>query len=316
MNLKYFIVLLFFFSKTVYASYTIQEGKLVNKETMATQSVQEHYSAALEAYQQNEWPELIRQTVIVLKNFPKTPFAEEATFYLGVGYFHSKELEAANKKLSSYLKASVTPKHFEEAIEYKYSIAKLFQEGEKKHFLGLKFMPRWIPASDEALAIFEEVIAALPHHDLAAKSLFRKAEILFHTKEYKASLDTFQTIIRRFPKHKLTPESYVSIGEVYLTQAKKEFADPDLLDLAAINLRKFRLDFPSDDRIQIAENIFLNMQEVYAKKLFETAQYFEKTKRVKAAEIYYNKIIATYPASKTARNCHEKLEKIKHETLR
>jgi TolA-binding protein len=311
MRLQFFICAVFFSvaNSIGCAAYTVQDGKLVNKETMATQSVQEHYSAVLEAHKTEQWPALIQQARIVLKNFPRTPFAEEAQFFLGVGYFHSGELDSANKKLSSYLKASVTPKHFEEAIEYKYSIAKQFQEGDKKHLLGLKIMPKWIPANEEAIEIFDEVVAALPHHELAAKALFGKASLLFQMREYKSCIEAFQTIIRRFPKHKLSPESYVSVGEVYLTQATEEFPDPDLLDLATINLRKFRSDFPSDEKIRVAESMFLEMQEVYAKSLYETGCFFEKTKRNKAAEIYYNKIIASYPDTNTARKCQEKLQK-------
>ncbi|MES2344351.1 MAG: tetratricopeptide repeat protein [Chlamydiota bacterium] len=318
MRLRLFACALFFMtlSAACPAAYTVQEGKLVNKEKVATQSVQEHYSAALEAHKSQHWPELIRQARIVLKNFPKTPFAEEAQFFLGIAYFYSEEFHDANKKLSSYLKSSATPKHFEEAIECKYSIAKQFQEGGKKHLLGLKLLPKWMPANDEALEIFDEVIAALPHHDLAAKALFGKASLLFQMREYKTSIEAFQTVIRRFPKHKLSPESYVSIGEVYLTQALEEFPDPDLLDLTSINLRKFRFDFPSDDKIRVAESMFLEMQEVYAASLYETGCFFEKTKRKQAAIIYYNKIIATYPDTNTARNCQAKLNKLQSQPVK
>ena len=37
------------------ASYTLKEGKLINTEYAATFSVQEHYSAILQAYQQEQW---------------------------------------------------------------------------------------------------------------------------------------------------------------------------------------------------------------------------------------------------------------------
>lgn len=293
---------------TAHAAYTVKDGKLVNKETMATQSVQEHYSAALDAHEKKEWPQLLQQAKIVLKNFPGTPFAEEALFYMGIANFHTEALEKANNNLSAYLKLAGTPKHFEEAIECKYSIAEQFQEGSKRHIFGLSFMPKWVPAYEDALAIYEEVVSALPHHELAAKALFGKATLLFQTKEYKSSIEAFQTVIRRFPKHKLAPESYVSIGEVYLSQCQDEYTDPDLLDLATINLRKFRLDFPSDERLRIAETMLLEMQEVYATSLYETGKYFEKVKKTSAAKIYYNKIVATYPETQIAEHCRKKID--------
>ena len=290
------------------AAHTEQKGKFKDVEKVASQSVQEHYRAAIDAHKERAWPELIKQSLIVLENFPKTPFAEDAQYYLGVGYFYTQELALANKNLSSYLKKSALPKHFEEAIEYKYSIAEQFRQGEKTHLLGLSFLPKWMPAKEGALQIYDEVIAALPHHDLAAKSLFGKASILFGAGEYKSSVETFQTLIRRFPKHRCSPESYIGIAEVYLTQCKKEYPDPDLLDLASINLRKFRADFPGDERLTIMDGLFLEMEEIYAASLFETGKFFEKTKKPKAAEIYYQKIIASYPTTKIAQQCREKIE--------
>lgn len=308
--MKFFLFFSLLISSTAYSAYTVQEGKLVKTETVPTQSVQEHYSAALEAHEKQNWPELLRQTAVVLKNFPKTPFAQESLFYSAVAYFQTQELETADRQLSSYLKSSQTPKFFEEAISLKYSIAESFQKGAKKHLLGLKFMPRWVPATEEAFQIYEEVIAALPHHEVAAKALFKKGALYFKTHEYKSSVEAFQTLIRRFPKHELSPESYVSIGEVYLTQSQEEYPDPDLLDLASINLRKFRADFPSDHRTQTAASLFLDMQEVYAQNLFETGKFFEKTKKEKAAKIYYNKIVLSFPETKTAALCEKKLSQM------
>src|SRR5277367_2040287 len=80
-----------------HAAYTIKDGKLIHTHQVATLSVQEHYSAALEAYQQEKWEDLVHQATIVMKNFSDTPFAVDAQFYLGIGYFHLQEYEIANK---------------------------------------------------------------------------------------------------------------------------------------------------------------------------------------------------------------------------
>jgi outer membrane protein assembly factor BamD (BamD/ComL family) len=289
------------------AAYTFQGGRLVNNNELPTMSVQEHYSAAVEAYQKKDWEELIHQATVITKNFPATPFANESLFYLGVGYFNLKEFETANKHLSTYLKRNATPKHFEEAIQYKFSIAERFQNGSKKRVMGWENMPKIVPAVEDAMEIYEEVITALPHDDLAAKALFGKAQLLFREEEYKSSVEAYQTIIRRFPKNSLAAESYIGIGEVYLTQCKKQYPDPDFLDLAEINLRKFRLDFPGEDRIVAAEKMLLDMQEVYAQSFYETGQFFERTKKPHASIIYYNKILTNYPGTHAAKLSEKRL---------
>lgn len=310
--MRYFIFSSFltgalFFAIPGQAAYTIKDGKLLHTHELATMSVQEHYSAALEAFQKSNWEELIMQSTIVIKNFPESPFAAEAQYYLGVGYFHLGELEMANKQLTTYLKKQSAPKYFEDAIKYKFAIAEKYQKGAKKHILGFESMPKWMPAREEALVIYDEVITALPHHELAVQSLFGKAQLLMADEEYKTSVETYQTLIRKFGKHPLACESYIGIGKVYLTQCKKEYPDPDFLDLAEINFKKFRADFPNEPRMALAENMLVEMREIYAKSLYETAQFYERTKKPHASAIYYNKILAKYPKTKTAHNSEERL---------
>ena len=68
--------------------------------------------------------------------------------------------------LSDYLKKSASPKHFEEAIEMKFAIAEFFREGGKKRLFGSHKLPAIMPAREDALKIYDEVITTLPHHDI------------------------------------------------------------------------------------------------------------------------------------------------------
>lgn len=306
-----FILLLVAIPFSAKAAYTLKNGKLINTNEVATMSVQEHYSAAMDAHEKKNWEEVVHQCIIVIRNFPETPFAEEAQFYLGIGYFYLEDFEMSNKHLSKYLKKQTTPKHFEEAITHKFTIAEKFQKGAKKHVMGWKSLPQWMPAKEEAIEIYDEVITALPHHDLAAAALFGKAKLLLKDDDFKQSVEAYQTLIRRFPKHPLAIESYIGIAEVYEVQCKAEYPDPDLIDLSEINLKKFRQNFPSEDRIALAEDRLKNMQEFYAENLFQTGDFFERTKKPNAALIYYNKVIAKYPDTKTASVAEKRLKKLK-----
>lgn len=295
---------------TSHAAYIFKNGKLMKSEEIATMSVQEHYSLAMDAYQKQNWDELIHQSLIVVKNFSNTPFAQEAYYYLALGYFHTDEFEYANRFFTSYLKKQTTPKYFEETIHYKFKIAEKYHKGAKRHVLGWETMPKWIPAREEAIAIYDEVITALPHHPLGAQALFGKAQLLLKEEEYKASVETYQTVIRRFPKHPLAAESYIGIGHVYLTQSKDEYPDQDFLDLAEINLKKFRLNFPGEERVAVAEKMLLEMKEVYASDLYDTARFYERTHKPHAAHIYYTRILAKYPETQVATLANKRMVRL------
>ena len=130
--------------------------------------------------------------------------------------------------------------------------------------------------------------------------------------EYKSSVETYQTLIRRFPKHPLAAESYIGVGEVYLIQSQEEYPDQDYLDLAEINLRKFRHDFPGEERLAIAEKLFQDMKEVYASDLYDTGRFYERTKKPQAAYIYYTRIIAKYPETKVSELASKRLSKMNY----
>jgi outer membrane protein assembly factor BamD (BamD/ComL family) len=293
-----------------HAAYTFKNGKLIKSEEVATMSVQEHYSAAMDAFQKQKWDEVIHHSVIVIKNFGGSPFAQESYFYLGIAYFHSGEYEFANRFLTKYLKKQATPKFFEEAIQYKFKIAEKYHKGAKKHVLGMENMPKWVPAREEAISIYDEVVTALPHHELAAQALFGKAQLLLKEEDYKASVETYQTLIRRFPKHPLAAESYIGVCEVYLVQSQAEYPDQDYLDLSEINLRKFRMNFPGDEKIAIAEKMFHNMNEVFASDLYDTGRFYERTNKPQAAHIYYTRILAKYPQTKVSEVANKRLGRL------
>ena len=298
---------IFFTMNVLEAAYTIKDGKLINMHEIATLSVQEHYSLAKQALEQGNWPELIRHSNIIVKNFPGTDFAWDCYFYLGKAYFYLGELDFSNANFSIYLKQS-TPKFFEEAIEYKFHIAQSFEKGEKKSLLGVAGMPKWMPAYQEAIEIYEEVIMALPQHDLAVQSMLGKGLLLFKEGDFKESIEIFQTLIRRFPKHPLACDSYIAITNVYLKQSKEEYPDPDYLDLAEINIRKFKQDFPSHPKIEAVEAMLGEMKELFATELYKTAQFYERTKKPKAAMIYYSKIMAKYPGTKISTKSQKRLD--------
>ena len=299
------------FSVPLSAAFTIKDGKVMNVEEVATMSVQEHYGLLLEAVQTENWEVVVQQSTIMIQNFPDSPFYQEAFYFIGMGFFHKGEYDIANQYLSTYLKKQTALQHFKEAIELKFQIAEKFSNGYKKHIGGLELLPRWMPAKDEAIEIYDEVINALPNDDLAAKALFGKGKLILGEEEYTSSIETFQTLIRRFPRHALAPDAYVEIARVYLIESQERYPDADFLDLATLNLKKFRQDFPSDDRLEMAEAILADMQEVYAKSFYEIAQFYERTKKHHASVLYYSKIVKTFPNTKTAEHSKKRLNALR-----
>lgn len=271
-------------------------------------SVQEYNSALQDAIAAQDWWAVVDYATIISYNFAATPFAQEAPFLMGEAYFKLNQFEYANEAFTAYLNHASSPKHFEEAIHYKFTIAELFANGTKKRLFGSIKFPAWLPAKEDAVQIYDEVIAALPHTDIAGKALLGKARIQSYLEDFKPGIETLDLLIRRFPKSELAAEAYLEKNKILLAQCKTQDLDPDLLDLAEVNLRKFRLAFPRETRLTEADRLFSDMQEIFAKNLLDTGYFFEKTKKIPASIIYYTKVIAKYPNTEAAISARQKLE--------
>lgn len=277
----------------------------------ARESVQKYYSLASESFEKYDWVKVISYCSTIIREYPECLFAKEALFYLGVAYFNLKDFEASNKYFTKYLKDDYSPKYFEEIMHYKYSIAENFKMGAKKRLFGWTKGPKIITAKEDALAIFDEIIASMPMHDLAAKSLFAKGLLLCDFEEYKDSIATFEQLIERFSKNDLAADSYIEIGKVYLKQTTYKTQDLDILDLAELNLQKMKKNLSIENKkIKELEKIVLEMKEKYADGFLQVAEFYEKTNKKEAALIYYTKILNNFSGTQACVTAQKRFNKL------
>jgi outer membrane protein assembly factor BamD (BamD/ComL family) len=294
-----------------FAAWTLKNGRLVDSEEVATLSSSEHYDIAMRALEVKDWRVAATNFKIVAKCFPLSTYAQDANYYLGIALFHMEEYEFSNDAFSAYIGAKTHPKFFLEAIEYKFCIAEAFKNGATRRFFSTKKMPKWASGQNLGLTIYDEVIAALPSHEFAVKSLYSKGCLLFQMKQYRDSVDALQLIVKRFSKHELAPESYLLITNIYLHQSKCEFQNPDILAFAEINVKRFKADFPREERVIDAENAVLEIKEAYAKGLYETGQFYERIEEPRASIIYYQNAINQFPETSVAKLCEDRLCSLK-----
>lgn len=307
---KLLTLLLLLSFATVQGAYTLKNGTLVDAKTVATQPAPDHYNAAVAAHEGENWKEAARQFRIVSENYPAHELCSDATFFLGVAEYKAGELDFANEAFNQYIKNKGNSKHFQEAIQYKLQIADDLAGGARKRMFGTRQLPKWAPGKELAAQIYDEVIAAVPSNDLAARALYAKGQMQWDTGDYKSSITAFQMLTKRFPKHELAPEAYVAISQVYVDESGDEFHNPDALAFAQINLRRFKQDFPKEKRIVQVEQDIVAIQENFANVLYTQGQFYEKTKRPKAAVIYYQKAISQFPNTKKAEECRARLTQI------
>jgi outer membrane protein assembly factor BamD (BamD/ComL family) len=296
---------------TVNAEYVLRNNWLVEKQYAATLPAEDHFRLGIEAAEKKEWEEAARQFRIVCTNFPDSAEAGEVEYYAGKSYYHAGEYDVANTYLSGYLSGSSFHKYFYEAIRYKFLVAEKFSQGHKRHVMGWEKMPKIVSGYEDAIEIYDEIIAALPHHDMTARSLYGKAVLLKKMKKYRESDDALQKLITTFYHHELIPHAHVALAEVYAEQCRYQAQNTDILDQARLNIKKFKGKYQRDERIKDAEKLFGTMQETHAEELCKIGELYERKKKCSASVIYYASVLKKYPHTKAAKNAKERLKDLK-----
>lgn len=294
-------------TETLQAAYVFQRGRLIDVNEAATMSAQEHFLAGSKAYEEHDWEESAKHFCIITSNFPTSPYAQEGYYFLGVSYYFLEEYDFANNAFSEYLTVQSNPRYFESTVEFKFCIADQLNAGAKRRILGTKKLPKWGGGENLALEIYDEVIAAVPCSDLAAKALIAKAGLQWRMRNYRPAIESLQMVIRRFPKYEQTPDCYVYIGKIFLEQSRYEFQNSDILAFAHINLKKFERDFPREERLCEAREDVMAIKEIYANGLYDTGQFYERKCELGAATIYYRDAIRQFPDTCIAELCRERM---------
>lgn len=270
-------------------------------------SAQELYARGSDLYNVGKWDKAAKEFRTLTLYFPDSTYAQDAYYYLGVCYFNIDELDLANEAFDRYLNAQSNPQYFKDCVAYKFHIAERLRMGDRCRYFGIRHMPKWSQGDHIAVQAYDQVIAALPNDEMTAYALYGKGLILKKQKEYRESVEAFQTLIHRFPKHELAPESFLEINRVYLTQSQSEYQNPDLLSFAEINLKRFEQQFPSEERLESAKEELLRLKEVYAQGMYETAYFYERINQPAAAVMYYQKAIVEFPETHVAFKCRDRL---------
>lgn len=267
-----------------------------------------HYEKACAAYSCKNWLTASDEFERVIYFDPNSTRSANSYYYLGVCYFEKQEYDAANLAFSNYLKSSPDPVFLEEVFLYKFYMAEKLKNGHFRRPFGKQYLPKWLPGKSLALNIYDEIITSIPNHELAIQALYAKGDLLASSHNFKESIDTYQMLIRRFPKHPNTPLAYIAINRVYFEESIRQEHNPDLIALAELNYKKFEERFPRDERLIRAKEYVLAIKEHYGTTLTNMGLFYEKLKKPKAAVIYYQTALKEYPDTKIAEFCKLRIQ--------
>ena len=284
-----------------FAMSTVQAASFTCMAQPQYDDPQEVYRELYKQYQGKHYKQVAFLGNRLITYHADSPVLANTYFYYGVALFHLAEYAKANTVFSTFLDQYALPQFFEETMQYKFAIAEKFRQGERKRILGIPYAPKWENATEDAIDIYNEVIMTLNRDEIAIEAQYHKAGLLVVNNQWKEGIECYQSLIRKYPKHPLSAESYLAVARVYAQQAKIRHPDVQIVELAEMNFKRFLVDYPTSQSLRDMEGLLVSVKDRFAKELWDSADFFVRKKNsVASAVLYYKLLIQKYPETSYA----------------
>lgn len=307
-----FIFTFLLVSSSCYArpiSFEPFSGKLSPQRFTPKYSAQDYLAEGMRYLENQHYHRASLCFGMITHHFSEDPLYAEALYLLGVCYFKKDQPDLADKVFSLYMQLPYV-QYSEELFSMKLAIAQSFAQGKRKHIFLLEGFPKLLNADEDALRIYDEILAAFPHKDLGAQALYYKGDLLVIKKDLGEATKVFKKLTLQFPQHSLSPKAFVRLSEIYLTQAKKEDHNAHYLKLAKMNEEAMKKQHPNHPLNAVVSSNVRVMNDLYASSLYHSGRFYEKKKKTEAASIYYSTAVANHPDSPLVAKCLKRLDRI------
>lgn len=251
----------------------------------------------------------IKQYLSVSRKYPNAIYAPEALYRAGMLYLKRRDYNKAFGSFQEVLGRYPNTSRFNEIIGIQYQIATQLLNGARgRMFFGL--LPGF-RQRERGLAYLETVITNAPYGDYAPLALMEIAHGHVYMHHSAEAIDALDRMINNYPQSVLTPDAYLLMGQTDASLVDGPYYDQAATKEAITYFTDFMLLYPSDPNIGRAEKGLDQMKTMLAESKIKIGDfYFYKRDNYKAARVFYNEAITSYPDSPVANQAKAKLAQV------
>ncbi len=229
----------------------------------------------------------------LVKNFGQSALAPKAQRKVALLLESHGEYDKAYDAYSVYLTKYPRGEDFDAVVEAQFKIAKLFLEGQKRKVLGVPFAPSMTRAEE----MFEGIIKRAPFSKFAPLAQFNLGQTLEKQAKYPEAIAAYQTLVTKYPTDAVADDAQYQIGYVMLREAREGSYDAASQQKAREAFEDFITRYPDSEKVPQARENLKSLTGGATKGALDIAKFYEKTKKYKAAVIYYNEVVRNQPDS-------------------
>ena len=161
---------------------------------------------------------------------------------------------------------------------------------------------------DNAVAGFELLTSQLPARDtLLPRVYWYLGQAHAKRGEHLLSAQAYSRINDAFPDDSLADDALFEQGKEYRRLWRKPMLDPEYGRTALLTFRSISATYPESPLVQPAEREIARLNDMLAKKDFETGEHYLRRKAYDSAIIYFRDVTRTYADTPTARKAYLRL---------
>ena len=251
--------------------------------------------------QNGDYEAAINQALLYRSMHPNSPGCEEAHFLEGQANMEKGEYWEAYHCFEKQIQTYPGGVFFERALDRELQIAKAFLKGRKRR--ALRFFK--IDATEDGVEMLEKIAALSPGTEIGEKAQLGLGDHYFDTEQYKEAVAAYDFFVENNPNSQRKPYAMLQAARSsFLRYRGVNWEKSPLIDAAA-RYRVIAAAYPKLAKSERIEEILVNIRSELAHKLWNTAQFYERTKKRRAAIFYYKKLLADYPKTSWAKRARE-----------
>jgi outer membrane protein assembly factor BamD len=234
----------------------------------------------------------------VSKRYPNSVFSAEALYRMGLLYEKRREYYKAFDAFQQLVQRYPNSERFSQVIGDQYRIAQALLDGKRSYMWGV------IPGlknREKSIEYFEQIVKNAPFSDYAPLSLMNVARGHQRMDATEEAIDALDRMINSYPGNVLTPDAYLKLAQTHASLVDGPAYDQASTKSAITYYEDYLIQFPGDSGAGSAEKGLADMKTLLAQSKMIMADYYYKYRRnYKAAKVFYNEAITTYPDSPVA----------------
>ena len=267
---------------------------------------------AQDAFDHKDYSLALRAARRTVKVWPLSDYAPQAQYLIGRCYEAKHMDERAFKEYQVVFQKYPRFVNGEEILQRQFEIANRFLAGE--WFTLWNYVP-FFPSMEKTCDLYSKIITNGPYSSIGPQAQMNIGAAREKQKNYPDAVKAYELAADRYhDQPKVAADAMFKAGMAYDKQAETAEYDQSTAGQAIATFTDFLTLFPDDSRGPETQKIITSLKEEQARGSFETARFYEKNQKWKAATIYYNEVVNLMlgePNSPYAVKARERIDELK-----